>query len=173
MPGCALPGFSAGPVAAVPSPVDGAEPLFDALVTPNDSGTPQGRALFVGTLAVAFAVSLTACVRLAAWPLAGPPLLVLAFAAWSVWADARRRRQTERIRVWSTRTLVERIDGAGRRTASDWPTGWLRLSMAPDGTLRLGCHGRSDVIGRSLTPPERRELAAALGRHIGPAPYKE
>lgn len=149
------------------------EPLFDAVATPNDSGTRNGRIIFVAVLTAYFAITLFAWLRLGAWPMALYSLIVLAFAIWSVIGDARRRRQSERIRVWPDRTLVERTDGAGRRTSSEWQTGWLRLTVEhgkPGGPcLRLTSHGRSETLGAFLTGRERLDLANALARHLGPA----
>ncbi len=172
-------GEAAGTTAFAPvvQPLPGAttdEPLFDAVATPNDSGTRHGRVLFAGVLAAYFAITLYAWLRLGAWPMAAYSLIVLAFAVWSMHADARRRRQAERIRIWPDRTLLERIDGAGRRSASEWQTAWLRLAVVPGGAggpeLRLTSHGRSETVGAFLTGPERLDLATALARHIGRAP---
>lgn len=167
---------AAAPAAVVPPDpwVVAHEPLFDAIVTPNDSGTRYGRVLFVGVLTAYFAITLTAWLWLGAWPMAAYSLLVLAFAVGSVVGDARRRRQAERIRVWPDRTLVERIDRAGRRSFSEWQTGWLRLAVDPAGAagprLRLTSHGRSETIGDLLTGDERLGLAQALDDALARAP---
>lgn len=148
-------------------------PLFDAVITPNDSTTPHGRAIYLTVLAAYFAISIYAGLWLGAWPVAAYSLLVLAFVLWSAWADSRRRRQSERIRVWTDRTLVERIDRAGRCSASQWQTAWLRLLVEPGDAagprLRLTSHGRSEFIGDFLTTPERQEFAELLSRQIARA----
>lgn len=164
--------------AAIPLPEAATAPLstspvFDAVITPNDSTTRHGRAIYLTVLAAYFAISIYAGLWLGAWPVAAYSLLVLAFVLWSAWADSRRRRQSERIRVWTDRTLVERIDRAGRRSASQWQTAWLRLLVEPGDAagprLRLTSHGRSEFIGDFLTTPERQEFAELLSRQIARA----
>lgn len=181
-----MPGIQSGTLAvparvapaAIPLPEAAIAPLskspvFDAVITPNDSTTPHGRAIYLTVLAAYFAISIYAGLWLGAWPVAAYSLLVLAFVLWSAWADSRRRRQSERIRVWTDRTLVERIDRVGRRSASQWQTAWLRLQVEPGDAagprLRLTSHGRSEFIGDFLTTPERQEFAELLSRQIARA----
>lgn len=148
-------------------------PLFDAVIAPNDSTTRHGRAIYLTVLAAYFTISLYAGFGLGAWPVTGYALLVLGFVVWAERADSRRCRQSERIRVWPDRTLVERIDRAGRHSASQWQTAWLRLLVEPGDPagprLRLTSHGRSEFIGSVLTAAERREFAEILSRQIARA----
>lgn len=166
-----MPGIR--PVPAVSDLLSAPSPLFDAILTPNDSGTRYGRALFVGVLTAYAAITLTAWLWLGAWPMAAHGLLVVAFVVWSVFGDARRRRQSERIRVWPDRTRVERTDRAGRRAVSDWQTGWLRVRVehgpADGPRVSLGSHGRWEGLGGFLTARERLDLAAALKAELARA----
>ncbi|WP_298378537.1 DUF2244 domain-containing protein [Azospirillum sp.] len=165
-----MPGIH--PIPAV-SALPDADPLFDALITPNDSGTRHGRLIFAAVLVAYAAITLTAWLWLGAWPMAAYGLLVAAFVGWSLLGDSRRRRMSERIRVWPDRTRVEQIDGAGRLSVSDWQTSWLRVAVEPDGSagprLTLGSHGRRISVGGFLTADERLALAAALKAELATA----
>ncbi|MFD1626062.1 DUF2244 domain-containing protein [Azospirillum griseum] len=155
------------------APATDAAPLFDALLTPNDSGTRHGRVIFAAVVAAYAAITLTAWLWLGAWPMAAYGLVVAAFVGWSLLGDAHRRRQSERIQVWPDRTRVEQTDSAGRTAVSDWQTPWLRVTVEPNGSagprLTLGSHGRRITVGAFLTVEERQALADVLKRELARA----
>lgn len=156
-----MPGIRPAAWASEPS-----EPLFDAVLMPNDSGTRQGRVIFAAVLTAYFAIVLFAWLALHAWPAVLHAMLIGAFLIWTGIGDRHRRRERERIRVWPACTRVERTDTAGRQTVSEWQTAWLRVALepAPPGCprLTLGSHGRRVVLGRFLNEEERASLADAL-----------
>ncbi len=149
-------------------------PLFDALLTPNASGTRHGRLILAAVLTAYVAIVLVVWLALRFWPAALHSLLVGGFILWSVYGDARRRRERERIRVWPGTTRIERTDRAGRTTVSEWQTAWLRVAIDRDPyghpRLRVGSHGRFAVIGGFLTEEERAGLAEALRAALATAP---
>lgn len=172
MPGVPVDG------SAAPEPLFDARlpdaPLFDALLTPNDSNTRYGRLILAAVLAAYAAIVLVVWLALRFWPAALHSLLVGGFVVWSLFGDARRRRERERIRVWPGTTRIERTDRAGRTTVSEWQTAWLRVAIDRDPhghpRLRVGSHGRFAAIGGFLTEEERADLANALRGALATAP---
>jgi uncharacterized membrane protein len=141
-----------------------AAPLFDAVLTPNDSAGPAGRrALWVFFAAYTVVLALL-WASVGAWPALGHGALVGGFLAWSVWADRRRAAQWERVVVRPDKTTVEKGVGPQVRERIEWPTLWLRLGFAAADAphVGLGCSGRSTVLGVFLSPEDRRGFAAAL-----------
>lgn len=167
-----MPGVPVDGSAAAEPPFDA--PLFDALLTPNASGTRHGRLILAAVLTAYAAIVLVVWLALRFWPAALHALLVGGFIVWSVYGDARRRRERERIRVWPGTTRIERTDRAGRTTVSEWQTAWLRVAIDRDPhghpRLRVGSHGRFAVIGGFLTEDERADLANALRAALATAP---
>lgn len=172
-----MPGVPVDGSAAAEPPFDALlpdAPLFDALLTPNDSGTRHGRLILAAVLSAYTAIVLVVWLALHFWPAALHSLLVGGFILWSVYGDARRRRERERIRVWPGTTRIERTDLAGRTTVSEWQTAWLRVAIDRDPyghpRLRVGSHGRFAAIGSFLTEEERASLADALRAALATAP---
>jgi uncharacterized membrane protein len=156
-----------------------APPLFDAVLYPHRSLSPRGFALLISAFAGAAAlVGLWFATR-GAWPVLpffGCEILLI----WLAFRVSNRdARAFETVRLTPQALTVEQIRPSGKRQAHRFaPPHWLRVDLdpRPDGTneLRLASHGRSLVIGRFLTPDERRDFAAALraalGRLVGAPP---
>jgi len=88
-------------------------------------------------------------------------------------ASYRGAGQAERVRVTAREVRVLYELGARARTVWVSPTAFTRVEVeAPDAheaRVRLVLSGRSLTIGHALSPGERTDFAAALGRAIAQA----
>jgi uncharacterized membrane protein len=148
-----------------------AAPLFDAVLTPNDSAGPAGRRALWAFFAAYAVVSALLWASIGAWPALGHGTLVGGFLAWSARADRRRAAQWERIIIRPDKTTVEKGVGETPSERVEWPTPWLRAAFdGPDSPyVKLGCSGRETLLGGFLSPDDRRSFAAALASALAAA----
>lgn len=143
---------------------------FDAVLTPNRSLSRHGFAIVMAMLGLVSFCFAIAFVSIGAFPVLGffglDALAIYLAFRWSF------RQQREETRVTVTgRSLVlhhRKSDGTGRTV--ELPAAFTRVELDEPLTttswLRIA-HGRTAfVIGRFLTPPERKSLATALRRAI-------
>jgi uncharacterized membrane protein len=146
-------------------------PLFEALTTPHQSGTPTGLRVIAGLVLTGSAVLTVLFWTLGAWPVAGfmggEVVLVLsmlrAHRRWSA-------RIAERITLSGGRLCVDRTDRRSRRQVVEFDAYWARVLLLPRpgrvSELRLAARGRSTEIGSFLSDDEKAELADALRRAL-------
>jgi len=144
-----------------------AAPLFVAVATPHQSGTPLGYRVLAG-LVLAASGALTALFwSLGAWPISGfmggeVLLVLLLLRAQRRWAG----RIAERITLAGGRLRVDRTDRRGRKGAVEFDAYWARVTLTPrhgrTSELRLAVRGRSAEIGRFLTEEDKTDLARVL-----------
>ncbi|MBP0496442.1 DUF2244 domain-containing protein [Pararoseomonas indoligenes] len=146
-------------------------PLFEAVTTPHQSGTPLGLRVLVGLVALGSAGLTVLFWSLGAWPVAGfmggeVVLVVALLRAHRRWSD----RLAERITLSGGRLRVERTDRRGRRRALALDAYWARVVLTPRpgrvSELRLAVRGRSVEIGGFLGEDDKLDLAQALGRAL-------
>ncbi|MFH5925059.1 DUF2244 domain-containing protein [Roseomonas xinghualingensis] len=146
-------------------------PLFEALTTPHQSGTPLGLRVIAGVVLFGSAVLTILFWSLGAWPVAGfmgvEVLLVLGLLR------AHRRwlgRIGERITLANGRLCVQRTDRKARRQVIEFDAYWTRVSLLPRhgraSELRLAARGRSTEIGSFLPEADKTDLADALARAL-------
>lgn len=147
-----------------------AAPIFDAVLTPNDSSTPKSRKALTVFFAAYAAVMTLLWVSLAAWPALLHGALVAGVLFWSLRADRRRAQRWERVVVWRDVTRVVTGVGGNALETVEWPTPWLRAALAPEAVgVALSCAGREALVGRDLAPYDRRGFADALAAALADA----
>jgi uncharacterized membrane protein len=163
---------------------DTAPPSFSARLTPHRSLGPKGFVVLMGLVsAVSFTAGLVFWLA-GAWPVFCFFGLVVALVYWAFRVNYRAARQWEQVDIAGDNLTVERgRPGQPLRRWSFHPY-WVRVEFEEradedegfiySGPLVLRSHGSSLEIGAFLSPPERREFAAALraalaGHHGEPA----
>ncbi|MEP4378026.1 MAG: DUF2244 domain-containing protein [Alphaproteobacteria bacterium] len=148
------------------------EPIFDAVLTPHRSLSPQGvRYLLFGLAGMLSLVGLFFAAQ-GAWPVLpffGCEILLF---AWAFRANARDGRRFEHLCLTPEAMTVARVRPSGQAHEHKFaPPHWLSVELSPrpggDNELRLASHGRSLSVGGFLTPEERGDLANALRDALG------
>ena len=139
---------------------------MDALLVPNRSLSPKA---FVWVMAVVIVTSFLAglfYLSLGAFPVIGffgIDVLVFWFA---FHLSFRQQRQKTQIRITAETVAIHHKDGKGGEKSAELPTAFARIEIAEplrwDSWLRLEYGKTAYVIGRFLTPKERKSLAEAL-----------
>ncbi|HEY8612469.1 MAG TPA: DUF2244 domain-containing protein [Roseomonas sp.] len=146
-------------------------PLFEALSTPHQSGTPAGLRVIAGLVTLGSAGLTVLFWSLGAWPVAGfmggELLLVIGLLrAHRRWSS----RIAERIILADGRIRVDRTDRRGRQEAETFDAYWTQVTLTPRpgrvSELRLSVRGRSTEIGHFLADPDKADLADALGKAL-------
>ena len=139
---------------------------FDALLTPNRSLSPRGFAIVmavVGTLSLFCGV---AFVSMGAFPILGffglDALAIYLAFRWSF----RQQQEETRVTVTGKSLFLQHRKSDGTKRIEELPSAFIRVELDEPLTttswLRIA-HGRTAyVIGRFLTPHERKTLATAL-----------
>ena len=138
---------------------------FDAVITPNRSLKTRGFVVLLGVL-------LTINLLIAGFFLAIgaiPVPIFLGLDVLGVWlaftVNNRRALQEERVQVSAEEVRVLHQLGEAVRVIWRSPTAFTRVVVEgeeDEARVRLTLSGRSRVIGRSLSPPERNDLGRAL-----------
>lgn len=146
---------------------------FDATLTPNRSLSPRAFTIVMGVVvAMSFFAGL-AFVSMGAFPVIGffglDALVIWLAFQWSF----RSLKQETRVRVTAQQIdLLHTRPGQKPREAR-LPTAFTRIQLDfPDrrpSELKLAHAGKAWVIGRFLTPSERKSLKTALESAIGQA----
>ena len=139
---------------------------MDAVLTPNASLSPRAFRLVIVLAVIMSLLSSLMFAPMGAWPVIA--WFALDFLAiWLAFLWVRRRaRQETRVRITADRILMHHRDGAGCEKAAEIPSAFARVELdepvTPTSWLRIE-HGRTAyVIGRFLTPKERKSLAESL-----------
>ena len=141
---------------------------FDAMLTPNRSLSPRGFAIVmavVGGLSFLYGV---AFVSMGAFPILGffglDALAIYLAFRWSF------RQQREETRVTAKSLVLHHRKPDGSERTVEVPSAFARVEIEEPLTLTSWLrieHGRTAyVIGRFLTPPERKSLAKAIRRAL-------
>jgi uncharacterized membrane protein len=144
--------------------------FLDATIRPNGSLAPRGRAWLIGVVA---ALELLAGVLLfTVGAGAVLPFLLLPVAAviLALWADARRPRTGEYVRVDLAHVRVSRVEAGEERTTWLSPTAFTRVELLDEGfgagVLKLKLSDRETIVAAALGRPEREIFAKRLERAI-------
>lgn len=105
-----------------------------------------------------------------AWPVLGFCGLDVLLVYWAFRANYRSARHTETIDIMPSKLSVRVRDLHGAETVRTFNPYWLRIETRERAggvcELRLASEDRWLVVGRFLSDPERRDLAAALREAI-------
>ncbi|SDR50054.1 Uncharacterized membrane protein [Rhizobiales bacterium GAS113] len=144
------------------------ETVFEAKLTPHRSLGRNGFRLMMTLCCISAVFSSIPFILFGAWPVAGfYGLDVLAvFVAFKV--NYRRAGAEESVRLTYVELVLSKITHRGETAVWRFNPLWARLSLEDDedfGAQRLSVvSGRQSVsIGDFLAPPQRRDLAVALG----------
>tara|TARA_R110002110_G_scaffold415612_6_gene652032 strand:- start:53884 stop:54363 length:480 start_codon:yes stop_codon:yes gene_type:complete len=143
------------------------EPIFDAVLTPHRSLSPQGvRYLLFGMAGMLTLVGAFFTAQ-GAWPVLPFFSCEILLFWWAFRANARDGRRFEHLRLTPDAMTVARVRPSGQTQEHKFaPPHWLAVELTPrpggDNELRLASHGRSLKVGGFLTPEERDDLATAL-----------
>lgn len=146
----------------------GAEPiLFEAVSTPPAGLSARGMRWLAALALLGAAIPAILFTVLGAWPvlgfLGGEVALVLGLVALH---RSQSRRAVETVWLAGGRLRLCRRDGRGAEERADLDAYWARLTLHErDGAVPLltaEARGRRMEIGRFLSAPEKRDLAAAL-----------
>src|ERR1700733_14061678 len=104
-------------------------PIFEALIVPYRSLTPNGALIVVSAVVV-----MTSAVALRFWLLGAWPVLMFAFVEIPLVVvlltlNMRQARANELIMLDATQVTVVRTDPAGRRRQEILPAAWLRVVL--------------------------------------------
>lgn len=139
---------------------------MDAVLTPNRSlSTPAFNVVMILVAVVSLACGLM-FLSLGAWPVIGY-FGADALALWLAFRWVRRRGQEEtRVTITAETVHLHHRDAKGRERTAQVPAAFARVELdepvRPTSWLRIE-HGRTAyIIGRFLTPKERKSLAEGL-----------
>ncbi len=148
------------------------EPVFAAVIRPHRSLDRGGFRIVMILCGIASAVASLPFLILGFWPVAGffgLDLLAL-FLAFHI--SFRQGRSFEEVELTPIALFVRRVGHRGETREWRFNPLWTRLDRHVDdefGLMRLAVvsRGRSLVIARDLSPPERESFAEALSRALG------
>jgi uncharacterized membrane protein len=145
---------------------DEKEPLFDAVLHPHRSLTPEGFLILMIAIAVVSFGAGIAFLVAGAWPVFGFFGLDVMLIYVGFRINYRGANMYEAIRLTEDELTIRRVDPDGQVETWQFQPYWLRVDYdeAEDGRgeLTLSSHGRTIVVGAFLSPDERVELADAL-----------
>ena len=139
---------------------------MDAVLTPNRSLSPNGFVIVMLIVGLGSFCAGLMFVSMGAWPIVG----FFGLDAFAIWYAFRRsfksQRETTRIRISSRSVGLYHTDAKGAVKTAELPSAFTRVELQepvkPTDWLRIE-YGRSAyIIGRFLTPIERKSLATAL-----------
>jgi uncharacterized membrane protein len=142
------------------------ETYFDAVLHPNRSLGARGFLILMMALAALSFAGGVVFISVGAWPVFGFLGIDILLIYVAFRASYRSGRLVETVRLTDAALEVRRIDAYGRGTAWRVPPLWAKVEVDnPDEhncRVVLRSHGESVILGAFLSPPERKELAAAL-----------
>lgn len=146
---------------------------MDAVLTPNRSLSQRGFIIAMSAIGAVFFFT-----GLMFWSMGALPVLGFfgldILAIWLAFRlSFRRQREETRVTVTARSILLRHRDPKGREKQAEVPAAFARVELeeptGPGDWLRIE-HGRTAwVIGRFLTPDERKSFASALRRALAAA----
>lgn len=139
---------------------------FDATLTPNRSLSPQAFTIVMGVVVAMSFIAGLSFVSLGAFPVIGffgLDALAIWFAfRWSF----RSLKQETRVRVTATQIDMRHTQPGQKPRDASLPTAFTRVQLdfpeRKPSELKISHAGKTWIIGRFLTPAERKSLKAAL-----------
>jgi uncharacterized membrane protein len=148
----------------------GGATLFEALIVPHRSLTPQGMRLVIAAFAACFVLIAVRFWLIGAWPVVGFSVLEIGGAVFLLHLNSRGAKASELVLLGEETLLVVRTDPAGRRSERSLPAAWLRVSLEEEAgrtpRLILRSQRGQEEVGTALGETEKRDLAEALRRAV-------
>lgn len=184
LPSCGVFGFAVSQPASTVLAMSEMRPetiYLDAILTPNSSLSPRGYGLVTGLIkagigfsVLMMAISLWSMLGGSAAPMALPVFGFFGLDIAALWVALRhiqtQNGQETRVRITATKVTLNHRDGAGREKQAELPTAFARVELdepvQPASWLRIEYGQTAYVIGRFLTPKERKSLAVRLRRAL-------
>lgn len=143
---------------------------LDAVLTPNRSLSERGFAIAMAIVAVVFFLTGLMFYSMGALPILGFFGLDMVAIWFAFRLSFNRQREQTHITVTARSIRMHHTDRKGREKTAEVPTAFARIELdepvQPPSWLRIE-HGRTAwVIGRFLTPEERRGFAEALRKAV-------
>lgn len=139
---------------------------MDALLEPNRSLSPQAFGLVMVIVGIASFGGGIVYASMGAWPVIG----FFGLDALAIWLcfrwSFRQQRQRTRVRITAQQVHLHHVRPDGTEKEAEIPTAFARVELDEPLTwnswLRIEHGKRAFVIGRFLTPKERKSLADAI-----------
>jgi len=145
-------------------------PPFTAILTPHRSLSPAGFLIVMAAIVTVSFVVGFAFLWMGAWPVMGFFGLDVALIYWAFKQNYRDGRASETIEVTPHQVRLTRYDPAGKASAMDFNTYWVRLALdeRSDGRsiLSLVNRGQRVRFADFLSDDERREFAEVLSGEL-------
>lgn len=139
---------------------------MDALLQPNRSLSPKAFGLVMIIVGIASFGGGVVYASMGAWPVIG----FFGLDALAIWLcfrwSFRQQRQRTRVRITAEQIFLHHVSPNGNEKQAEIPTAFARVELDEplswNSWLRIEHGQRAFVIGRFLTPDERKSLADAL-----------
>lgn len=139
---------------------------MDALLEPNRSLSPKAFGLVMTIVVMASFGGGIVYATMGAWPVIG----FFGLDALAIWLcfrwSFRQQRQSTRVQITAEQVRLHHISPDGKQKEAEIPTAFARVELDEplnwNSWLRIEHGKRAFVIGRFLTPDERKTLADAL-----------
>jgi len=139
---------------------------MDAVLQPNRSLSPKAFTLVMSIVASLSFIAGMVYLSMGAIPVVG----FFGLDALAIWAafkwNFRSQREATRVRVTAEKIQLHHTAPNGNTKEADVPTAFARVELDPklawNDWLRIEHGARAFVIGRFLTPKERKSFAEAL-----------
>lgn len=141
-------------------------PLLDLTLTANRSLSPANTRWLVGLVGCLFFLGGLRFLALGAWPILPFMVADVALLWWAFRANHAAGAGLERVVLTGHVLTLTRVDPRGQRECFGFEPFWTRVHVeeTPQGDARvwLAARDRRVSVGRFLSAPERREVAAAI-----------
>ncbi len=151
-----------------------AKPLFAVELTPNEPLSAMGLAIIMSILAGVSFIAGISFMIMGAWPVTGFFGLDLLLVWYALSTSRAASRKREEITLWPSELVLRREQAGKPPSELRLPRLGLRLELEDEdadfaGRLFLRRGRERFAFGNFLSEPDRRSLAAALGRALASA----
>jgi len=144
----------------------GQEPIFEALIIPHRSLSPNGVRWLLGGIGGLSALIALRFWLLGAWPVIGFSVIEIGAAIFLVMLNVHRARSSERVLLDSDMIRVVRTNPSGLTRETALSAAWLNVVVEQEPArvprLLLGTRNQWEEIGTALGEAEKLDLARAL-----------
>jgi uncharacterized membrane protein len=148
-----------------------AKPVFAVVLTPNEPLSPVGLAVVMGILAGVSFIAGIVFTLAGAWPVAGFFGLDVLLVWFALRASLAASRKREEVTLTASELVLRRLPPGRPAAELRLPRLGLKVELEGEaadyaGRLFLRHGGQRVEFGSFLSEPDRRSLAAALGRAL-------